>query len=44
MQPPIFRLAEKHERLHRLPKLPHTVGIAGGCGLRSLSRVVVGLS
>ena len=25
MQPPVIRLAEEHERLHRLPKLPHTV-------------------
>ena len=25
MEPPIVRLAEEHERLHRLPKLPHTV-------------------
>jgi len=25
MEPPVLRLAEEHERLHRLPKLPHTV-------------------
>jgi hypothetical protein len=25
MQPPVIRLAEEHERLHRLPRLPHTV-------------------
>jgi hypothetical protein len=25
MEPPIIRLAEEHEWLHRLPKLPHTV-------------------
>ncbi len=25
MEPPVIRLAEEHERLHRLPKLPHTV-------------------
>jgi hypothetical protein len=25
MQPPVIRLAEEHERLHRLPKLPHTI-------------------
>ncbi len=25
MEPPILRLAEEHERLHRLPRLPHTV-------------------
>ncbi|MBV8733909.1 MAG: transposase family protein, partial [Solirubrobacterales bacterium] len=25
MEPPIVRLAEEHERLHRLPKLPHTM-------------------
>jgi hypothetical protein len=25
MQPPVIRLADEHERLHRLPKLPHTV-------------------
>src|SRR5919108_617768 len=25
MQPPIIRLAEEHERLHRLPRLPHTM-------------------
>jgi hypothetical protein len=25
MQPPVIRLAEEHERLHPLPKLPHTV-------------------
>ena len=25
MEPPVVRLAEEHERLHRLPKLPHTM-------------------
>ena len=25
MEPPVVRLAEEHERLHRLPRLPHTV-------------------
>jgi hypothetical protein len=25
MEPPIIRLAEEHERLHRLPRLPHTM-------------------
>jgi transposase len=25
MEPPVIRLAEEHERLHRLPRLPHTV-------------------
>ena len=25
LEPPVFRLAEEHERLHRLPKLPHTI-------------------
>jgi hypothetical protein len=25
LEPPIFRLAEEHERLHPLPRLPHTV-------------------
>jgi transposase len=25
LEPPVFRLAEEHERLHRLPKLPHTM-------------------
>jgi transposase len=25
MQPPVIRLADEHERLHRLPRLPHTV-------------------
>ena len=25
MEPPVIRLAEEHERLHPLPKLPHTV-------------------
>jgi hypothetical protein len=25
LQPPVVRLAEEHERLHRLPRLPHTV-------------------
>ena len=25
LEPPIIRLAEEHERLHRLPRLPHTV-------------------
>ena len=25
LQPPLFRLAEEHERLHRLPRLPHTM-------------------
>jgi hypothetical protein len=25
MQPPLLRLAEEHERLHPLPRLPHTV-------------------
>jgi transposase len=25
MEPPVVRLAEEHKRLHRLPKLPHTV-------------------
>jgi transposase len=25
LEPPIMRLAEEHERLHRLPRLPHTV-------------------
>ena len=24
-QAPVFRLAEEHERLHRLPRVPHTV-------------------
>jgi transposase len=24
-EPPVIRLAEEHERLHRLPRLPHTV-------------------
>jgi hypothetical protein len=24
-EPPIFRLAEEHDRLHRLPRTPHTV-------------------
>jgi hypothetical protein len=25
LQPPLFRLAEEHDRLHRLPRLPHTM-------------------
>jgi hypothetical protein len=25
LEPPVLRLAEEHERLHRLPRLPHTV-------------------
>ena len=25
MEPPVFRLAEEHEHLHRLPRLPHTM-------------------
>jgi transposase len=25
MEPPVLRLAKEHERLHRLPKLPHTM-------------------
>jgi transposase len=25
LEPPVFRLAEEHERLHRLPRLPHTM-------------------
>jgi hypothetical protein len=25
MEPPLFRLAQKHEHLHRLPRLPHTM-------------------
>jgi transposase len=25
MEPPVIRLAEEHERLHRLPRLPHTM-------------------
>jgi transposase len=25
MEPPVIRLAQEHERLHRLPKLPHTM-------------------
>jgi transposase len=25
MEPPVVRLAEEHERLHRLPRVPHTV-------------------
>jgi hypothetical protein len=25
MQPPVIRLAEEHDRLHRLPRLPHTM-------------------
>jgi len=25
MEPPMFRLAEEHEHLHRLPRLPHTM-------------------
>ena len=25
MEPPVVRLAEEHERLHRLPKLPHSL-------------------
>jgi transposase len=25
LQPPVVRLAEEHERLHRLPRLPHSV-------------------
>ena len=25
LEPPVVRLAEEHERLHRLPRLPHTV-------------------
>ena len=25
LEPPMFRLAEEHERLHRLPRLPHTM-------------------
>ncbi|MGO9791188.1 MAG: Mu transposase domain-containing protein, partial [Solirubrobacteraceae bacterium] len=25
LEPPVFRLAEEHDRLHRLPKLPHTM-------------------
>ena len=25
MEPPVMRLADEHEWLHRLPKLPHTV-------------------
>ena len=25
MEPPVFRLATEHERLHRLPRVPHTV-------------------
>jgi transposase len=25
LEPPVFRLAEEHEHLHRLPKLPHTL-------------------
>jgi transposase len=25
LEPPVIRLAEEHERLHRLPRLPHTV-------------------
>jgi hypothetical protein len=25
LEPPMFRLAEEHDRLHRLPKLPHTL-------------------
>ena len=24
-EPPVIRLAEEHERLHRLPRVPHTV-------------------
>jgi hypothetical protein len=24
-EPPVFRLAEEHERLHRLPRVPHTL-------------------
>jgi transposase len=25
LEPPLFRLAEEHDRLHRLPRLPHTM-------------------
>jgi hypothetical protein len=25
LEPPVIRLAEEHERLHRLPRVPHTV-------------------
>ena len=25
LEPPVFRLAEEHDRLHRLPRLPHTL-------------------
>ena len=28
-QPPVMRLAEEHERLHPLPRLPHTVVLRG---------------
>ena len=25
LEPPVFRLAQEHERMHRLPRLPHTL-------------------